>query len=272
MFSVLTVLFIIFAYFVHECLGHAAAMKKAGVSVTKLIFGLPYGPSFSFPLRGKWSGTEFVVYYLLPFGAFTVCDTDAILELPYWQQSRICAAGPIASILFGSSLYVLASFVVMAERGIALNQDLTLFILSILGSFALLCILRFGGKIFFTYIAPMVPIALLIYLGYGLLLGNGANVTDVVEVARGAGKVNDFTHVLCYAAGFSIDWFGVTMLLPLKIFGLPLDGQQIVRLFLEKFTPSAVDVFESLGTLIFGFIILFVLQTELKTLLLYLHR
>jgi hypothetical protein len=261
MFIVISVLLIILAYFVHESIGHAGAMKASGIHVTKIIFGFPYGPSVSFPLRGKWSGTDFVIYSI-PFGAFTMCDKSEIQKLPYWEKVRICAGGPVASIIFGCFLFILSGFVVMIENGMPYYPNVELLIKALLIIAIGGIIMRFGGKVIFTFLVPIVPIALLFYLGYGLF-ENTTQVTNVVGLISVMKKVSEFSGALFFVGGFSINWFGVTMLLPLRIFGYPLDGEQIINPIVEKYTPRMLDLFEKFGTFIVGFLILYTLQIEL---------
>jgi len=266
MFILTSVILIILTYFVHECIGHAAAMKASGIRVTKLIFGLRLGPSLTLPLRGKWSGTDLVLY-ALPFGALTVCDYMEIQKLPFWERSRICASGPIASIIFGYFLFIASGFVVMVEQGMTRYPNTGLLFFSIAIIAMLLSMLRFGGRKIFTYLIPLVPAVLLIYLGYSLF-GHTTSVVTAVELVRTATKVSEFSGALFFVGGFSINWFGITMLLPFRILGLPLDGEQIISPIMEKYLPRVFAGFESIGALLVGFAILYALKTELGPILL----
>ena len=264
----ISVIFIILAYFVHECFGHAVAMKRSGVAVKQIGFGLPFGPKITFPMKGKWLGTDFVLYYLCPFGAFTACDEDGMTRLPFWEKSRFFVSGPIASIIFGYFLFIISGFIVMIENGMTRYPNNHLLIISCLTVAVLLIALKFGGKIFYTYIVPLIPVFLFLFAFYSLFFSQNATVVTTVSLVHTAGKISELSGAFFFAGAFSINFFGVSMMLPLRFFGIPLDGEQITLSIINKFMPKMVSFFISVETLIFGLLLLYALQTDLKPILL----
>ncbi|MCX6739147.1 MAG: site-2 protease family protein [Candidatus Parcubacteria bacterium] len=270
MFTFISVVLIVLTVFAHEFLGHATAIREAGGHVSKVALGLPYGPCLIFPLKGKWTGTNFVIHYLCPFGAFTEYDEQEVLALPFWQQSRIHASGPAVSIMLGFFLIVLAGFVAIAERPeitFWYFPHLPLLMSSLCAIVFLGLLLRFGGRILFTYIIPFVPIALLFFVAYSLFFSS-TGVTSPVAIINTAGKVSELSGAIFFAGNISGICFGFPMLLPLRIFGIALDGEQIIRPLLEKYAPQVLGVFESFGTFAFILLIFSVLQKDLEPIVL----
>ncbi|MCX6735486.1 MAG: site-2 protease family protein [Candidatus Parcubacteria bacterium] len=270
MFTFISVVLIILTVFAHEFFGHATAIRDAGAHVSKVALGLPYGPYLSFSLKGKWAGTTFVIHYLCPFGAFTEYDGREVRSLPYWQQSRIHASGPFVSIMFGCFLIVLAGFVATAERpeiSLWYFPHLPLLMSSLCSIVFLGMVLRFGGKILFTYVAPCIPVALFLFVVYGLFF-SGTGVTSPVAIIGTAGKVSELSGAVFFAGNISGVVFGFPMLLPLRIFGIALDGEQILRPLVEKHIPQLLGAFESFGTMFFGILVLYVSQRELAPIVL----
>ena len=270
MFTFISVVLIILGIFVHEYFGHAMAIRKAGAHVFKIALGLPYGPSITFPLRGKWSGTDFVIHYLYPFFAFTEYTGSEVEALPYWQQSRIHASGPFMSLIFGYFLIILAGLAAIAERpeiDITYFPHLPFLSISLIMISLLDIILRFGGKIIFTYVVPFIPFVIILLMGYSLLLPQ-ASAMGPVALINTAGQVSELSGAIFFAGNISNIVVGFPMLLPFRIFGIPLDGFQIIRPIVQKFIPQFLAAFESFGTMIFGLLILYVLQNDLAPIVL----
>ncbi len=270
MFTCISIILIVLTVFAHEFWGHATAIREAGAHISKVALGLPYGPYLVFPLRGKWTGTNFVVHYLCPFGAFTEYDEQEVRSLPYWQQSRIHASGPFISIMFGYVLIVLAGFVAIAERPeitIGYFPHLPLLMSSLCAVAFLGIMLRFGGKMLFTYVIPCIPIVLFLFVIHSLFF-SGGGVTSPVAIIGTAGKVSELSGAVFFAGNISGVCFGFPMLLPLRIFGIALDGEQMLRPLTEKYIPQLIGVFESFGTMFFGLLVLYILQRELAPIVL----
>jgi len=270
MFIFVSILLIILTLFAHEFWGHATAIKESGVLVTKIALGLPYGPQVTFPLKGKWLGTDFVIHYLCPFGAFTEYGEQELKALPYWQQSRIHASGPMVSLMFGYFFVVLAGFIAIAERpeiNIWYFPHLPFLMVSLIAIVILGLLLRFGGKTFFMYIMPIVPTALLLFV-IGSFFLPGTSVASPVALVSSAGKIAELSGAFFFAGNASIIYFGLPMLLPFRIFGIALDGEQITRPIMERYVPRVLPAIESAETMAFGLLILYVLQKDLASVIL----
>jgi hypothetical protein len=270
MFTFVSVALVVLALFAHEYLGHAKAIRKAGVCVSKIAFGLPYGPKISFPLGGKWTGTDFVIYYLCPFGAFTEYDERGVKSLPYWKQSRIHASGPFVSIMFGYFYVILAGFAAIAERpeiDIWYFPHLPYLVISLAMIASLGIALLFGGKIIFNYVVPIIPFALLLFVVCGFFLPH-ESVASPAAFISSAGRISEFSGALFFAGNVSNICFGFPMLLPLRIFGISLDGEQLVKPLLQKYIPRVWIMFESFASMSFGLLILYVLQKDLAPIIL----
>jgi len=264
-FTFISIVFIIFSLFAHEFWGHASSMRESGVHVNKIALGLPYGPQVTFPLKGKWLGTDFVIHYLCPLGAFTEYSEQEMKSLPFWQQSRIHASGPMVSLMFGYFFIVLAGFIAIAERpeiNIWYFPHLPFLMVSLISIAILGLLLRFGGKNFFTYIMPIVPVALLLFV-IGSFFLPGTSVASPVALVSSAGRIAELSGSFFFAGNASIIYFGLPMLLPLRLFGIALDGEQIIRPIIERCVPRVLPIIESAGTMAFGLLILYVLQKDL---------
>ena len=246
------------AFFVHECFGHATAIREAGVLVSKIALGLPHGPKIIFPLRGKWEGTDFVIHYLCPIGAFWESDEQKIKELPYWQQSRIHASGPMATLIFGYFLIALSGCIAAVE-GMPIDYHFLQISFAIIACLGIL--LRFGGKIFFAYVMPILPVALFIFILYSIFFpSESVTVATPFVFVKTMWQISDLSGALFVAGNITNTIIGLPMLLPLRLFGISLDGKQILQPLVEKYLPSALRFFESFGTLIFGLLILYTLE------------
>lgn len=257
MYIFLCVVLVLFSFFVHECFGHATAVRKAGVHVSKIGLGLPHGPKITFSLCGKWVDTDFVIY-LWPFGAFWESNGQKISELPYWQQSRIHASGPIVTLIFAYSLIILSGILAMVE-----GADIDYYFLY--GSLAKIAILgillQFGGKWFFGYVMPIIPIALFVFILYSFFSPseNIIVATPLVFVVTML-KITNLSSSLFVAGNFTIAVIGLPMLLPLGLFGISLDGKQILDPIVQKYFPNALNFFDRFGTILFGLLILYTLE------------
>jgi hypothetical protein len=258
MYIFICVVLVLFAFFAHEFFGHATAIRKAGVPVSKIALGLPHGPKITFPLCGKWTGTNFVIHYLCPIGAFWESDEQQISELPYWQQSRIHASGPLVTLIYACSLIVLSGLLAFAG---GTHIDFS-FLYRLIATIVVLGVfLRFGGKIFFTYVMPIIPVALLV-----LILCSFFSPSENIAVAsplvfvESMWKITDLSGALFVAGNFTGAVVGLPMLLPLQLFGVSLDGKQILQPLVQKYLPPALNFFDRFGTILFGLLIIYTLE------------
>ncbi len=260
MYMFLTIVFVIIAIYAHEIAGHAFAIKKEGLQIEELSFGLPIGPAIRFPLPKKWNGAKFAIYPF-PLGASVSFDERALEKLRYHQLARIYGAGPFASLIFGWLLIIGAGISAIVENSLPwahfLNDP------SVLTSFGGILVLMstaflgekvLGAEKFFLFVAPIF------FIGYPLATiiiahGQFAGPIQILEMMKE--NATDLTNAFWYAGRLSIG-VGAAMCLPFY----PLDGAGILRPFVKKFFSEKIRGFQDFGIAVLGLIVIFFLAKE----------
>lgn len=253
----LSFLFFILAMVFHE-LGHALAMRDAGVKVRRLGLGLPLRPMITLrinPLRRIFGGRCRVTLSPWLLGAYAEPYreyTDGKRPVAFKDNVTIFGAGPIANLVMFTALSGLLALMkfgltgngVVRYMGIAIpgtGFSITLFfgVIAVLLWVFRRAISRFlllpAGVIMFylmvTSIMTLPPETGLNEVGGVVLISEIASKTATWEGAVGFGM---FINLI----------LGLTNLLPLG----PLDGGRIFHIYANEVSPRFANGFARIGT------------------------
>lgn len=226
----------LFGLFLAHELGHYFVMRRYGIEVTEIGFGMPI-PMFPYLLINlpKQFGSTIFRINPIPILAY-VKQSESGLEreklLPYASRAHINAAGIVVNIC----LFWIFEFANLSLQGEWLPAILC----------GLICWLCWKfSKFFGAYIVPVLSIISLVAITFLVLK------TPLVELGyssygRMASDISDNVQLLPSLAGISFA-LAIVNMLPISI----CDGGHTVGILIERFFPKCAFAFQYIGVVLF---------------------
>lgn len=269
MHIVLSLLGISIALIVHE-LAHAEAMRKYGIRITRIGFGIPLPglpPIFRWQSRKRYLGAEIKVNHL-PLGAYvTPADDSRIDELPLRARLEIYGAGLLWNVLLAIGCFMLFF---LQPPWSKLARVLTVDAVFAVFGFALW---RFRQAFF-----RLTPILCLVVVGFSIY----SSISGAASISQGLGETfgGPVAVIETGARGIknladSIVWLGSVSLMLFLMNGLPFlpfDGGRIAEALLVKRWSSFQPVLRTFGLIVTLGLFLLVIGSDLARLASYMFK
>jgi membrane-associated protease RseP (regulator of RpoE activity) len=277
----LAILFFVLAVAIHE-LGHAWAMREAGIKVERLGIGLPLQPNLVirsnflrriFGARFRLSISPWILgAYVKPYGQVEIHDRKVSLR----EDVYISGAGPIANIIM---LFLFSAVLILLENDLGTKGAMHYYFgiqfvgygWVIASGFFVAAVLTW---VFRKWIALYLLLPIGVYVVYktidimmgmsfGTLVASSGGLVLISEIASKTTSVRDAVYF-----GMTINFLlAFTNLLPFH----PFDGGRITTSLLRKVTSKGAAYIQRVGMLLVYTLIIFCLYADGVRLLNYFH-